>query len=53
MNEEMDSTHPANLLLPKDLDYDNTLNYRQPKPQIDSSETSDDEENAKAAKPLL
>ena len=50
MNEKMDLNHPANLPLPKDLDYHNSLNYRQPKPQFDSSETSDDKKKCRSSK---
>jgi hypothetical protein len=50
MNEKTDLNHPANLPLPKDLDYHNALNYRQPKPQIDSSETSDDNKKCRSSK---
>jgi hypothetical protein len=42
--------NPANLPLPKDLDYDNALKYRQPKPVISSSKTSNDEDKRKSSK---
>jgi hypothetical protein len=42
MSEEMKHPNPCDLYLPKD--YEDDLDYRQPKPIISSTETSDDEE---------
>jgi len=45
MTDKTDSPNPINVPLPKDLEYENTLNYRQLKPIISSTETSDDEKS--------
>jgi hypothetical protein len=49
MNQKTDSPNPADLPLPKDIDYDNAFNYRQPKPEINSIETSDNEDNRRSS----
>jgi hypothetical protein len=48
MTGKTDPANPIRVPLPKDLDYHNALNYRQPKPTISSSETSDDEDKRKS-----
>ncbi len=55
MTAKTDLANPINVPLPKDLDYDNTLNYRQPKPTISSSETPDNEDKRKSGEihPLM
>ena len=45
MTDKTDSPNPINVPLPKDLEYENALNYRQLKPIISSTETSDDEKS--------
>ena len=51
MSEETNPINPADLHLPRD--YEEDLDYRQPKPIINSTDTSDDEEKIDLVKPHL
>jgi hypothetical protein len=46
MSEETNPVNPLDLPLPKD--YEDDLDYRQPKPIISSTETSDDEDKRRS-----
>jgi hypothetical protein len=46
MSQETNSVNPADLHLPRD--YKDDLDYRQPKPVINSTDTSDDEDKFKS-----
>jgi hypothetical protein len=46
MSEKTNLVNPTDLPLPKDREYKNTLEYRQPKPEISSTEMSDDEDRS-------
>jgi hypothetical protein len=48
MTDKTDPAYPINVAFPKYLDYDNALNYRQPKPTIRCSETPDNEDKLKS-----
>ncbi len=46
MSEETNSINPADLQLPRDFEDD--LDYRLPKPVINSTDTSDDKDRSKS-----
>ena len=47
MSEKTNSINPADLQLPRDFEDD--LDYRSPKPVINSTDTSDDEDKSKSS----
>jgi hypothetical protein len=50
MTENSGPTSPRKIPLPKNLEYDNSNNYRQPLPIIKSEEAPDDEDKRKSGK---